>query len=290
MQEIDWDDLKYVLAVARGGALIEAARILGVNETTVARRVRALETKVGAPLFLAGNGPTRHLTETGSAVIKAAQQVERACLSMSDEIGLVRHQLSGIVRITSVPMIVNRVLAPHLPAFFQRHPNVSVELVPDARNLNLTQREADLAVRLGRPQTGGMNVKARKLGTLQYAVYGLPKGSAQWITYDETQGHLPQARWLAAQSKAHQSRVRVCDVETAYQAVAAGLGRTLLPALIGDSISQLEQLSGYENLPTREVWLVSHAEPEATRAVTAAKTWLDELDWSGRFQEDTQAR
>ncbi|WP_186766425.1 LysR family transcriptional regulator [Falsiphaeobacter marinintestinus] len=280
MQDLDWDDLKHALAVARAGSLAEAARTLGVNETTVARRIRALEAQVGAPLFVPGARNTRHPTETGAAVIRAAERVEQACLSMRDDIGLARGQLSGVVRITSVPMIVNRILVPHLPAFLHRYPGLNIELVPDSRNLSLTRREADLALRLGRPQTGGMDLKTRKLGQLRYDAYGRADAPCLWITYDDAHAHLPQARWLAARPANEKSAVRVCDIETAYEAVAEGLGKTLLPSLIGDADPRLQKIADQPDLPTREVWLVSHADPDPTRAITAAKSWLASITWA----------
>lgn len=276
MQEFGWDDLKVALAVFRDGSLAQAARHLGVNETTVARRIRALEHRLGGPLFLPG--PVRDLTEIGAAVIHAAEQVESTCQRMGDEIGLVQGQLAGHVRVTSVPMIVNRILVPQLPTLLEPHPELRVDLIPDAQNLSLTRREADLAIRFGRPVTGGTAIVTRKLGEIRFAVFGRANAPTRWIGYDEAFGHLAQARWLAAQGAP--SGLRVCDVETACEAALAGLGLTLLPVQIGRAAPELEERPDVSGLPAREIWMVSHKGAE-TRAVSVAKEWLLQINWSG---------
>ncbi len=289
MQDYDWNALKYVLALHRTGTLTGVARILGVNETTVARRLRALEGDLDARLFVRNRAARYEATEVGLAVVEKAERVERENASIGEMVGGFNNRLFGVVRITSVPMIVNRVLVPHLAVFHAANPGVTIELVPDSRNLSLTKREADLALRLARPETGGMRTRARKIGELAFAVYcpaatadeGL--NSLEWIGYDDANSHLPQARWLAgvsAQTGSDFPCLRVSDAETAREAVAAGLGRTILPTVVAEADRRLRRVKSDMDLPVRNVWLLSHDDYGARNSVAAAKEWLNAIDWS----------
>ena len=123
-------------------------------------------------------------------------------LSGSDEL------VSGTVRVTAVPILVNHLLVPAAPSLLARHPKLRLELVAEARDVSLTRREDDLALRLARPRTGGTKIVARRVGMLRYDVYAAaswpPREAAKlpWLGYDETMAHLPQARWIAETASA----------------------------------------------------------------------------------------
>ncbi len=281
MQGHDWNDLRYLLALHRAGSLVQAARLLGVNETTVARRLRGLETALG--LRLVGRDATRGLLagETARRLIALAETVERGHAAFAEAAGQATGEISGTVRITAVPVVVNRILIPHLASLQAKHPFLCIDLLPETRNADLTRREADLALRLARPATGGLEVKARRIGTLRYAAYGPAAGGGEtWILYDEARAHLPQARWLKTVA-ATASRLRVSDTETALEAVAAGLGQTLLPRLVADQDPRLGERTGdLPPAPDRPVWLLSAEETPDRPAMAAVKDWLAALPWS----------
>ncbi len=287
MQDQDWNDLKHVLAVHRAGSLAGAGRILGLDETTVARRLKRMERSVGAPLFVRRRSGRYEATDMGLAVVASAERIEREALTIPDRIGQHSGRLFGTVRITAVPMVVNRILVPNLATFRAANPGVTVELVPEARNLSLSRREADLALRLGRPEAGGLGTKAQRIGALSYGVYGpasVPDATRErldWIGYDDAHAHLPQARWLArAAAGADLPGLRVCDAETALEAVASGLGRTLLPGIVADRDPRLRLCDGHEDLPVRGVWLLSLDQNTAHAAISAGKEWLRGIVWS----------
>lgn len=289
MQDYDWNDLRYVLALHLAGTLAGAGRVIGVNETTVARRLKILEGIFQASLFLRNNTSRYEATEVGLAVIERAEIIERENASISEMIGKLKSKLFGVVRITSVPIIANRILVPRLRGFREANPNLTIELVPDARNLSLSKREADIALRFARPETGGLRTKARKLGALAFAVYGPASISNEgvnnldWIEYDEAHADLPQAQWLASAAGGRSTFpcLRVCDVETALEAVAAGLGKTILPRLIADVDRRLRRVQSaeFKSLPIRDVWLLAHSDQEKHRSIIAAKEWLASIDW-----------
>jgi DNA-binding transcriptional LysR family regulator len=285
MQDFDWNDLRYLLALHRAGTLSAAARRLGVNETTVARRLKRLEQALCNPLFTRSGQAPPTLTDTGRTALRHAERIESEALECAATLAETRQQLSGVVRITSVPVLVNRVLVPHLPDLHRDHPHLTIELIPDPRNLALTEREADLALRLARPANGGLKVTARRLGNLQYAAYGpsTPNAALPWITFEDGHSHLPQAAWLVQAAGSARAGLRIADADTAVEAVAAGLGHCLLPVIVGDADPRLQRIAakGTEP-PVRPLWLLSHRDQAGLAAVKAVTAWINGIDWSGK--------
>ena len=151
MLELNWNDLRFVLALARSQSLAGAARRLGVNETTVARRVAQAEQRLSARLFERNLGRL-HPTEAGTAVVAGAERVELEVQALESATSGADRLAAGSVRVTSVPIIVNRILVPALPRLLRDHPQLRVELIAEPRDLSLTKREADIALRLARPR------------------------------------------------------------------------------------------------------------------------------------------
>jgi len=271
---MDWSDLRYVLTVARAGTLAAAARRLGVNQTTVARRIAAAETVLAARLFERRDG-TLHPTKAGEAAIARAAQVEQEVLALERGIGDADAASAGTVRLTAVPILANRLLIPAVPRLFARHPRLRLELIAEPRNLSLTRREADIALRLARPESGA--ALTRRIGRLDYAVYGPRRRKPDdlaWITYEEGLSHLPQARWIAAQG--HEAApLLLNDAEAIVQAARAGVGKSLLPCFVGEREPGLRRLSSVEL--SREIWLMVHRDLRAQARIAAVIDWLVEL-------------
>ena len=288
MPDHDWNDLKFFLALVRTGRLARAGRLLGADETTVARRLRRFEARLGAALTLR-DAAGRHVpTPLGAQILPHAETAEREHAAIAALAGHRATTLAGRVRISAVPMIVNRVLVPHLPRLTGPHPELRVALIPEPRNIDLTRREADLALRLARPATGGLRTKAQKIGALTFAVYGPASARAgaalAWIGYEDGQASLPQARWIdtaIAADGAGRCALRVADLETAIAAVVQGLGKSLLPVLAADADPRLVRLTEPPSNPppARAVWMLSDAGQHPSRSVAAAKAWLSALPW-----------
>jgi DNA-binding transcriptional LysR family regulator len=272
---MNWDDLRHLLAIARAGTLAAAARRLAVNQTTVARRLATLEAALGARLFERAEGLLRP-TKAGELALARAAEVEQEVGALEQGIAGADREPAGLVRVTAVPILVNRLLVPALPALSARHARIRLELIAESRNLSLTRREADLALRLSRPQSG-TGLLTRRLGDLDYAVYG-PRGRAgarlAWITYEEGLGHLPQARWIAAQAREALAPLAVSDAESLVHAIRAGIGKSLLPCLIADREPGLRRL-GVAVLH-RELWLLAHREQRHHRRIGAVIAWIEE--------------
>jgi DNA-binding transcriptional LysR family regulator len=271
---MEWSDLRYVLTVARAGTLAAAARRLGVNQTTVARRIAAAETALAARLFERRDG-LLHPTKAGEAAIVRAAQVEQEVLALERGIAGADAAPAATVRLTAVPILANRLLIPAVPQLLARHPRLRLELIAEPRNLSLTRREADIALRLARPESGA--ALARRIGRLDYAVYGLRRrkpNDLAWITYEEGLSHLPQARWMAAQNHETASLL-LNDAEAIVQAVRAGLGKSLLPCFVGEREPGLRHFGRV--VLSREIWLMVHRDLRAQARIAAVIDWLVEL-------------
>jgi DNA-binding transcriptional LysR family regulator len=288
MQMLNWNDLRYVLAVSRGGTLRAAARLLGVDDTTVARRLVAMQETFGTRLYQRLVDGTLRLTASGERAALHAERIEREVGALAVELAGADDVVSGTVRITSVPIVVNHILVPAAPILLKRHPKLELEFVADARDLSLTRRETDLALRLARPKTGGTKVVARRVGTVRYDVYASASCPAReaktlpWVTYDEAMAHLPQARWIAATAvRDHQriAAVRLNDAEALLEAVIAGLGRSLLPCVVADGDSRLRRIGAKRrgSVLSRELWLLTHSELRRLGRIEAAVKWIEQI-------------
>jgi len=173
---------------------------------------------------------------------------------------------------------VNRVLIPALPTLLAAHPGLRIDLIAEPRDLSLTKREADIAVRLARPR-GELRTLARRIGHLDYAVFGPGErtDALPWITYDDMLADLPQAKWITAQIKndpVSEPHVRVNDAEALVWALQQGLGKSLIPTVIGDREPGLCRLGDPSPPVRREIWLLTHPELRDLRRVQVTADWL----------------
>jgi DNA-binding transcriptional LysR family regulator len=276
MRVPEWSDLKVVLAVARARTVRASAQSLHVDQSTVSRRLAALEEALGVRLFERLEGaltPTR----AGEIVIEAAEQIETQILSVQERVGDQDAATAGMVRVTTVTTIANHVLVPAMPLLRNRHPALCLELVSDNTNLSITRREADLAVRFARPsRDDGMLCK--RIGEIEYSAFYLAGTSTEdlpWLTYDDSHTDLPQARWIASKNReADRIPLLFNDGEAILYAVRNGLGKSLLPAFMKNRFKELRTVPGYGSVLTREVWLIVHPRIRQLARVQAAMSWI----------------
>lgn len=272
-----WDDLRVVLAVARGGTLSAAAERLRVDMTTVSRRLAALEASLGRALFARVRSRLVP-TEDGATAVAHAERVESEILALEASIGGGESAPEGRVRITAVPAVASRLLLPRLGALTGRYPKLRVEILAEPRNLSLADREAEIAVRLARPAAGA--ALCRRLGSIGFSVYaraGADPADLAWIGYDEAHDQLPQARWIAEQARRDGApRILVNDAEPLYQAVTTGLGKSLIPDFMAAGDPRLARL-GDGPVLAREAWLLVDRDVRRLPRVAAAIDWLDAI-------------
>jgi DNA-binding transcriptional LysR family regulator len=277
---VDWNDLRYLLAVHEGGSLASAARKLRVDAATVGRRLAALERAVGVRLLEKAPGGMR-LTAAGEQAVEAARHIDDTATTLERQLAGADVQVSGSVRVTAPETVVSHVLAPHLPAWRERHPALRLELLAATQVLNLSRREADLAVRLFRPQEPALTV--RKLGDLSFALYGSkayvrkhgrPKLESLrehvLLGYDDSLSQTPEQQWLERAGNGALFALRSNSRYVLLEAARQGLGLTVLPCYLADAVPDLARLSPVDALPTREAWLVVHPDLQHAARVRAA--------------------
>ena len=265
--KIDWDDVRIFLALARAGSLTGAARSLRVEHTTVARRIGQLEQSLGLHLF--DRLPRGWiLTSEGEQLAgRAAQMEEQAHEFMREAADGV--QLSGTVRLSASPSVGQEFLLPRLCAIHQRWSSVTLELVVETRVAILSRREADLALRIGRPHDPGL--AARLLGNMSYGLYCRPgytegRSEADWrfVAYDDSLAHTPEHQWLESLRGSRGYALRANTLALQRDAVRMGLGLAVLPHFMAAGDALLERLPYDAGPPPREIWLVVH--PDVRRS------------------------
>jgi DNA-binding transcriptional LysR family regulator len=278
---MNWDDLRTALAIRDGGTMSAAARALGVNQTTVARRLERLERMLGVRLFDRQDG--RMLpTAAGRGALERAAPMAEVAATVAAGVRDADQALSGAVRVTSLPSFVTGFIAPRLAGFTGPNPGITVELVGASENLHLGRREADLAVRFSRPTAGTM--LARRIGTVGYAAYAKPAAFPEaaagpldrlpWAHYDEAFGHLPEQRWLDERVRLARRAATASDGLGLLALARHGVAAAVLPCFLGDAADGLVRLTGPEPVVRREIWLLSHPDLRAVRRVTAFGDWL----------------
>ena len=277
MQDQDWDDLRLILAIARGGSFAAAARTLAVNETTVSRRLDAAETRFGLALFDRLQGRLVP-TSAGRDAVRHAERAEREYELLRESLTGAGQRVAGRVRVTAVPLIVNRVLVPALAALLKDHPDLAVELVADQSDLSLLGRETDIALRFARPAKEA-RVVARRVADVTYAAYvaaDVDPAALGWIGYDERVRTVPQAAWVRAAAEGEHLPVVLTadDGETVLTAVAEGLGKSILPCLIADRVEGLRRCGGPDAAWSRELWLLVHPDMRRLARIDRTVDWI----------------
>ncbi|MBP7240946.1 LysR family transcriptional regulator [Amaricoccus sp.] len=167
----DWDDARMFLAIARAGQMLGASRTLGVNQATLSRRMAALEVALGAKLLVRRTHGCE-LTDAGAVLVESLERVETEILAVQARLQGADAAAAGLVRIGAPDGFGVGFLAPRLSRLADRHPDLTVQLVPTPRGFSLSRREADLAVMVGRPEKG--RLVARKLTDYTLGLYASP--------------------------------------------------------------------------------------------------------------------
>jgi DNA-binding transcriptional LysR family regulator len=282
----DWNDLRHLIAVSRAGSTLAAARALGVNQSTVHRRLVELERRIG--LGLVKRRPSGYrLSELGEALIDDLLAVETAVGDLERKIRSLKLDLAGTIRLTCPEPIVPRIAASGLlDRFHERYPGLLVELVTSDRYLNLAEGEADIAFRSGEPVDD--RLVGRKVCDSVWAVYasrsyvqkhGRPRDIADLATHaligfdGIMQGHRV-ARWLPAVVPDARIVSRTSSMLGAVAAVKAGVGIAPLPTTLGDAEETLVQVLPPVEALTRAWYLLTPADLRRTPRIAAFVDWL----------------
>ncbi|TFW09882.1 LysR family transcriptional regulator [Oxalobacteraceae bacterium OM1] len=285
-QSLAWDDVRYFLELARQETLSGAARVLGVEHSTVARRVTALEAQLGLRLF--ERLPKRwNLTTEGEQLLGPAQRIEDEALAFS-RASLGMGSLQGTVRVSAPPAFASHFIVPRLAALHARWAGIQIEMVGEAREADLLRREADLALRLSRPEAPSLS--ARPLAELGYGLYAAPRWLAapseewQFIGYEGSLRETPQNQWLEQLAGTRPVVFRANDVAALHQACRAGLGLAALPHFLARGDVALAAVPDGACPVRRPLWLAIHPDVRRSPRVKAIADILTDL-----FREHAQA-
>jgi DNA-binding transcriptional LysR family regulator len=284
---MEWDDLKYFLAVARSGSLTDSGQRLKTSASTVSRRIGALEKKLGAHLFdRKSSGYT--LTESGMVIRQKAEEVEQAALSVERAaLGRDTHA-TGVVRLTASDDIAANLIAPHLGRFHARYPDITLEIVAQMELADLTRREADIALRGTRPTRGHFVV--RRAGVWHFGLYAARKyadarnlkpgvsdlSAAEIITWTKEWAHLRGGPWFAEYARGSRVALTSDSRRVHHAACKAGLGVAILPSALADKEPELICLLPPKKVLSLPLWLVVHRDLARTTRVRAVMEFLFE--------------
>ena len=285
--QLDWDDLRIFLAVARARKIAPAARALGVDGTTIARRLARLAATLDVELF-EGAGGERRLTAHGQALMRHAENAESAALAAVEGATGERRSLSGQVRLSVAEGFGSRVLAPHVAEFSRRHPYIGLDIVTASGFLNPSKREADRAVMLARPQRGRLTV--RRLGDYHLRLYaaheyiarhGAPASRGD-LSRHRLVGYVPEfifapeLEYLDEVESGLEAQFRSTSINVQHIMVAQGAGIGILPDFMAARDPRLTPLFADSLRITRSFWLVVHADMRRLARIDAVARWLGE--------------
>ena len=283
---LDWDDLRFVLAVSRTGAALGAARALGVNQTTVTRRLAHIEAALGVDLFERHQSGYR-LTALGKRVAQTAEAVEAQVLHLESELDAGKRVVSGSVRFTCPETVANHLVAPWLLDFRRLHPEIRIEVINADRMLDLSKGEAEVGLRLGAPRSGAV-VVARRLPDCLWAAYtsrsyarerGTPSGPAALaghalVGLEGDQSRLPSAVWFENLVGADRIAVRCNSLSNALHSLRAGLGVGMMPCVIADTEPELVRCFAPPPELNAEAWVIVRDEVKSAPHVRAFVDFL----------------
>lgn len=283
--ELEWNDLTVILAICRAGSLSGAARLLGQNHSTIFRKINAIEGKTGVRFF--ERLPEGYvMTEAGQTAMRYAERIENEVHALGREVLGQDMRLQGKIRVTAPEGITSQI-GPRLFAEFCRlHPNVAIEITGGSQALDLSRREADVAIRAtSKPPDSSLG---RKVCDFRFAIYASPHYLKQnrdkplqeqnWSLIQGTVEWLVPLIWKKQAQGERQVIFSSSNSLAVLNATAEGMGFTLLPCYLGDADSRLVRIGDPLEALTIELWILTHPDLRHTARVKALIAFLyDEL-------------
>lgn len=286
-----WDDVALFLALYREGSLGRAGARLGVDASTLSRRLSGLEEQLALSLFERGRDGLR-ATAAAERLLGAAEAMEHAAADFHRDAEGFERTVEGVVRVTAPPGLVDAILAPRVGALRALHPKLVLELEARVSYADLSRREADLALRTTRPARGDLvarkvvSTRTIPLGSADYVrALGTLRDvdDARWIVFGDDLATLATMRWLRAQSPRMVPALVTSSFPAQMAAARAGVGLVLAPipfrefaGLTAAKVSAALQRS-LRALPDDDLWLVGHRALRSVPRVAAVWQWLEAL-------------
>lgn len=285
MHKLAWTELQYVLAVAEAGSLNAAARVMGVDHTTVLRRIAALEKQLSLRLF--DRSPRGYvLTAGGEEMLEVARTIDERVTTLERRLSGRDLRLTGTVRLATADTLAHSILPPHLEAFTAQNPELGLELTTSNSLVNLTRRDADVCLRPASDPPP--NLVGRKLSMIAFALYATPAYLAKvparrelaahtWLVPDESLAETAAGRWTTSELARSGARValRADSLVALHNAAVGGMGVALLPCYLGDLSPALERVRPEAVAGvTTELWLLTHRDLRGMARVRALMDFL----------------
>ena len=278
-----WDDIRYFLAVARGRSLRAGAEELGVKHSTVLRRLADLEDRLGVRLF--DRLPSGYrMTSAGEDVLHLAERMEAASDELEARVVGRDQRLRGLLRVTLPQVLATHLLMPDFAVFAAQHPEVEIELLPSHELVNLTNREADVAIRVvydrnalplnlhgtaGPEVAGGIYLSLDLLASWEAGTVE----RLRWVV----ENHIGVPDWAGSTAIAVADGLfRTTDAEAQIMAVRHGLGMATLPCFVGDPDPALSRAPGAPLKAHGTIWLLTQGETRKTGRVRAFTGFMAE--------------
>ncbi|MEM1261144.1 MAG: LysR family transcriptional regulator [Pseudomonadota bacterium] len=288
MQPFDWDDIRYFLAVVEARTLAAASAALSVNQSTVSRRIAALEKALGTPLFDRAPNSSWVLSMAGEQILEAAEQMQDNARQLTLDAMKNASELTGTIKVTCGDAGMQAMLVQTIAGFAQVYPGIELSILVSNETLDLATREADVAIRVTvQPPP---NVVGKRICDLGMGVYASPPLAERWRMGDRSlavivsTGGFLRRDWVSDFmpdcTAIHSCNTLPGKVEAALQ----GLGATAMPIVIGEMTAGLERLVVYEDTPRPGLWVLTHVDLRSTARVRAFRDYLVEklsarADW-----------
>jgi DNA-binding transcriptional LysR family regulator len=296
MSNADWNDLRYLVSVARAGSAAAAARVLDVSYATVLRRIHALQQSTGALLFEGSSNPYV-LTPAGRELYEVGLSIESALTESRSRIDGMKSELEGTVRFTTTDSFANILMPPILAGFRERYPQINVEMLVTNRLLNLDKREADVALRTSaHPPESWVGMRLWRVG---FGLFASPnyleekaakgeKGVRSLIELDwlQPEGEMAKAmpnQWLSSQIHPKRGIVTVDSYVSLMHLALEGLGATILPLHLAQKQPGLRLLRVAPQHTDVDIWALTHAHLRQSARVRA---FMDHLAQGVRAARD----
>lgn len=276
---LSWDDLRFVLAVAREGTLAGAAATMGTSHPTVFRRLREVERRLGVVLFERSRAGYR-ATEAGEELVRGAVAVELEVAAVEQRIAGRDVRPAGILRITTADTLMAGLLPPLLARFRADHPEIQLEVTTANALLELTRREADIAIRPGgKPAEHLIGRRLCQVATALYRPRALRVqpdriADADWVVPDDSLSHLASVRWLEQRGLIARAVFRGNSLLHVREALRNAIGIGFLPCYLGDPDRALVRLTPPMPELASDLWLLAHAD---LRKVTRLRAFYDQF-------------
>lgn len=283
---MNWDDIRIFLAVARRGSLTAAGNDLSMSASSVSRHIDELERRLGVVVFLRSQSGYA-LSDAGIEIFADAERAESSFFDIVRKASSSAEKLFGTVRVALPENFATYLVFPEVSQFIEAHPAITLEFVTNVSVTNLTRREADISLRLIRPETG--NLVAKQIGKMATALYASseylakhpfdPKAKGKGhlaICWDEMFSYLQASNWLQEQLPHAGIAVRTTSLQSQLAACANSVGLSVLPCFIADPVPNLVRIIPPEGVFSQNIWLTMHHDISKLARIRAVAQFLED--------------